>query len=260
MQGHHDMTLDSEQGISSSLRTTAAGLEAWLAGTHADPVAENPAPVVDAAPGEPVAAAKPVIAAEPEVVGPVNAAEAFALGLAISARKLTGPDGAELVVDPERRAYYFEATALKPLQAILEQSAKQWEPMYSEGLAAARAAHPAQPLERLLWFAGLIATPGILGRKLSRTERYKLTGWPETEREFPKHFRIAKALLKAPATVDEIAAESGMPYEDVVDYMNASHAAGRLAAESALRAVEPQHAPSRGSRLMSALNKPLFAR
>lgn len=254
MQGHHDMTLDSERGISPNLRTTAAGLEAWLSGAHADPVAEVPPPVTDASPSEPTAVA------EPEVVPPVNAAEAFALGLATSARKLTGPDGAELIVDPDHRAYYFESTALKPLEAILQQSAKQWEPMYSEGLGAARAAYPPQPLERLLWFAGLVATPGILGRKLSRSERYKLTGWPETEREFPKHFRIAKALLKAPATVDEIAAESGMPYEDVVDYINASHAAGRLAAASATQAAEPERSPSRGSRIMSVLNKPLFAR
>lgn len=255
------MTLDSEQGTASSLRTTAAGLEAWLAGAHVDTPADAPPAVVESAvPAEPAVAAGIAATTEPEVVGPVNAAEAFALGLATSARKLTGPDGAELIVDPERRAYYFESTALKPLQAILEQSAKQWTPVYSEGLAAARTAHPAQPLDRLLWFAGLIATPGILGRKLSRNEHYKLAGWPETEREFPKHFRIAKALLKAPATADEIAAESGMPHEDVVDYMNASHAAGRLVAESAAKAAEPERAPSRGSRLMSALNKPLFAR
>lgn len=255
------MTLDSEQGTASSLRTTAAGLEAWLAGAHVDTPADAPPAVVESTvPAEPAVAAGIAATTEPEVVGPVNAAEAFALGLATSARRLTGPDGAELVVDPERRAYYFESTALKPLQAILEQSAKQWTPMYSEGLTAARAAHPAQSLDRLLWFAGLIATPGILGRKLSRNEHYKLAGWPETEREFPKHFRIAKALLKAPATADEIAAESGMPYEDVIDYMNASHAAGRLVAESAAKAAEPERAPSRGSRLMSALNKPLFAR
>lgn len=252
MQGHHDMTLDSEHGAASSLRTTAAGLEAWLSGAPAEPAATLPAPVV-------VDAAVPVPEAEPEI-GPVNAAEAFALGLAISARKLTGPDGAELVIDPERHAYYFESTSLKPLQAILEQSAKQWAPMQAEALAAVRAAEPAQPLERLLWFAGLVATPGILGRRLSRSERYKLTGWPETEREFPKHFRIAKALLKAPATVDEVAAESGMPYEDVVDYVNASHAAGRLEAASAAQAAAIPDTPSRGARIMARLNKPLFAR
>jgi hypothetical protein len=255
MQGRHDMTFDSEPSATSASHTTAAGLEAWLAGTHAEPDAilddgmpEAPAPAASAEP----AAALP---------GPVNAAEAFALGMATTARKLTGPDGAELVIDPERGAYHFESTSLKPLTVILQQAAQQWTPVYSEGLSAARATHPAQPLERLLWFAGLIATPGILGRRLIRAERYQLTRWPETEREFPKHFRIAKALLKEPATADEITAASGMPYEDVVDYMNASDAAGRLQSASALQAaVAAAQAPSRGQRLMARLNKPLFSR
>ncbi len=263
MQGKDDMTLDSEQGFAPRARTTAAGLEAWLSGAHTEPAAA----VVASHAGNASTPEVPVdsIADKPahEVVGPVNAAESLALGMATSARKLTGPDGAELVIDPERGAYHFESTSLKPLLAIMQQPAKQWEPVFSEGLVAARANHPAQPLERLLWFAGLVATPGILGRKLSRGERYKLAGWPETEREYPKHFRIAKALLKEPVTADEIAATSGMPYEEVVDYMNASHAAGRLEAASAAQAEDAgaqASASSRGSRLMARLNKPLFAR
>ncbi len=261
MQGRDDMTLDSEQGFASRPRTTAAGLEAWLSATPSESADATAPPASEHAKVQEAAVA-PAARPEPEFVGPVNAAEALALGMATSARKLTGPDGAELVIDPERGAYHFESTALKPLLAILQQPAKQWEPVFSEGLANARANHPAQPLERLLWFAGLVATPGILGRKLDRSERYRLTGWPETEREYPKHFRIAKALLKEPATVDDIAATSGMPYEEVVDYINASHAAGRLEAESGAPADAGTQASStsRGSRLMARLNKPLFAR
>lgn len=259
MQSQHDMTLDSEQGFASNSRTTAAGLEAWLSGVHAESAEDSDAPRFEDVP-EPVAPVAVAMHPEPEVVGPVNAAEALALGMATTARKLVGPDGAELIIDPENNAYHFESTSLKPLLAIMQQSAKQWVPVYSEALNAARTAHPAQPLERLLWFAGLVATPGILGRKLNRGERYKLTRWPETEREFPKHFRIAKAMLKEAATADEIVAASGMPCEEVVDYMNASHAAGRLEAASAAQVAEPAPTPSRGSRLMSALNKPLFTR
>ena len=259
MQGQHDMTLDPEQGLASSPRTTAAGLEAWLSGVHAEPAGDADAPKFEDVP-EPIAPVEMAAQPEPEMAGPVNAAEALAIGMATTARKLVGPDGAELIIDPENNAYHFESTSLKPLLAILHQSAKQWAPVYSEALNAARAAHPAQPFERLLWYAGLVATPGILGRKLSRGERYRLTRWPETEREFPKHFRIAKAMLKEAATADEIVAASGMPFEEVVDYMNASHAAGRLEAASAAQATEPARAASRGSRLMSALNKPLFTR
>lgn len=260
MQGNQDMTFDSEQAGSSAPRTTAAGLEAWLSGVHADDLQ-----VEDIQP-EIVEAPAPVQLEAPEVVevGPVNAAEALALALVqgtfSSPRKLVGPDGAELVVDPERSAYHFEATSLKPLAALLEQPASAWTPIYSEALNAARAANPAQPLGRLRWYAGLIATPGILGRKLNRGERYKLTRWPETEREYPKHFRLAKEMVKDYATVDEIVAASGMSYEEVIDYMNASFADGRL--EAAPKAEQGEAAPrgSRRERLIARLNKPLFAR
>ncbi|HVX05350.1 MAG TPA: hypothetical protein VHA71_09570 [Rhodanobacteraceae bacterium] len=272
MQGNQDMTLDSEQVAASAPRTTAAGLEAWLSGVHAeapqaeamqleDVQIEDGMPELAELPRSPEPPQTEI--AEPVEVGPVNAAEALALALVqgtfSSPRKLVGPDGAELVVDPEKNAYHFESTSLKPLAVLLEQPASAWTPIYSEALKAARLANPAQPLGRLRWYAGLIATPGILGRKLVRNERYKLTRWPETEREFPKHFRLAKEMVKDYATVDEIAAASGMPHEEVVDYFNACFADGRL--ETLPNAQEGDAAQgSRRERLMARLNKPLFAR
>lgn len=270
MQGNQDMTFDSEQVAANAPRTTAAGLEAWLSGVHVG------APQVDAAQVEDVRIedGMPDLAevqgppqpeaVEPAEVGPVNAAEALALALASgtfsSPRKLTGPDGAELVVDPEQNSYHFESTSLKPLAVLLEQPASTWTPIYSEALKTARVANPVQPLGRLRWYAGLIATPGILGRKLIRSERYKLSRWPETEREFPKHFRLAKEMVKDFATVDEIVAASGMPYEDVVDYFNACFADGRLEVPPKAQEGDTAHQGSRRERLMARLNKPLFAR
>jgi len=259
MQGEQEMTFDSEPAVSAP-RTTAVGLEAWLSGVHAEDlqVEDTPSAIIEAP--EPVQ----IQASEIVEVGPVNAAEALALALVqgtfSSPRKLVGPDGAELVVDPEKDVYHFEATALKPLAPLLQQPASAWTPIYSEALSAARAANPAQPLGRLRWYAGFIATPGILGRKLSRSERYKLTRWPETEREYPKHFRLAKEMVKDYATVDEIVAASGMTYEEVVDYMNGSFADGRL--QAAPKAEDDDAAPraSRRERLIARLNKPLFAR
>jgi len=260
MQGNQDMTFDSEQATAIAPRTTALGLEAWLSGAHADDSQIGDIqPKIAELPGPAVAETR-----EPADVGPVNAAEALALALAegtlSSPRKLVGPDGAELLIDPEKNAYHFEATSLKPLAALLEQPASAWTPVYSEALKAARIANPAQPLGRLRWYAGLIATPGILGRKLSRSERYKLTRWPETEREYPKHFRLAKEMVKDYATVDEIVATLGMPYEEVVDYVNASFADGRLEALSNPEDGETAPRGSRRERLMARLNKPLFVR
>lgn len=253
MQGKHDMTLDSEKMIPSSARNTAAGLEAWLSGVHDDSLlVDDDAPVVQQA--------LPEASQAQEEVGPVNAAEALALGTFSTARKLVGTDGAELVVDPEQDTYHFESTSLKPLAVLLQQQASAWTPVYSEALKTARAASAAQPLERLRWYAGLIATPGILGRELNRDNRYKLSRWPETEREFPRHFRIATAMSKQPATPDEIAAASGTPCEDVVDYINACHASGRLETTSSRKPAGVAPGASRRERLIARLNKPLFVR
>ena len=270
MQGNQDMTFDSEQVAANAPRTTAAGLEAWLSGAHANaPQAEAmPAEEVRIEDGMPELAEVPQPpqpeAVEPDGIGPVNAAEVLALALATgtfsSPRKLIGPDGAELVVDPGQNAYHFESTSLKPLAALLEQPADAWTPIYSEALKAARVANPAQPLGRLRWYAGLVATPGILGRKLVRSERYKLSRWPETEREFPKHFRLAKEMVKDFVTVDEIVAASGMPHEEVVDYFNACFADGRLEATPKAQEGDATQQGSRRERLMARLNKPLFAR
>jgi hypothetical protein len=253
MQGNHSMTPNAETTAPPSPQTTTAGRDAWLSGAHAGSDFELPT------------AAIPESGAimESSGVGPVNAAEALALSLShgtfSGARKLTGADGAELVVDPARDAYYFESTSLKPIDALLQQPAAAWTPVYSEALRRARAASGApQPLARLRWYSGLIATPGILSRALSRAVRYRLSNWPETEREFPKHFRIAKEMVKIPITVDEIVAASGTPYEDVVDYVNACFAAGRLEAASGADTAAPRL--SRRQRLIARLNKPLFAR
>lgn len=256
MQGNDDMTLDQNPDFDTSARTTAVGLEAWLSNAHTE--SDRAGDIAAGIPTVPPTPEPAMAVPSESGMGPVNAAEAMVLSSFTAARKIVGPDGAELIVDPERSAYYFETKSLKPLQALLQQAPDRWVPVYSEALNSARAVNEAQPLERLRWYAGLIATPGILGRKLARDQRYQLARWPETEREFPRHFRIAKAMLKEAVTADAIAAATGVPYEDVVDYINASHAAGRLKAAVA-EPVGPAPAQGRTSRLMARLNKPLFA-
>lgn len=249
MRGNHPMAQDSEP---PPPLTTAAGLDAWL--TAAD-TGGMPADM------DAISAALPLAdASEPQgVIGPVNAAEALALGRILTAHRLTGPDGAQLVVDPDKDAYYFESTSLAPLAPLLQQPAVQWTPVYSEAIRAIRSASDGpQPLARLRWYAGLIATPGILSRKLIRAARYKLTSWPETEREFPQHFRIAREMVKDPVTVDEVVAASGMPHDHVVDFFNACSASGRLEALPPTGMNPPKL--SRRQRLLALLNKPLFAR
>ncbi len=83
-----------------------------------------------------------------------------------------------------------------------------------------------QPLSRLVWYGALLAGHGTLAPGHDPDGRFRLLKWPQTEREFPKHFRIATAMMKGPATLAEIAEASGVPLADVTDFVNASLATG----------------------------------
>ena len=85
--------------------------------------------------------------------------------------------------------------------------------------AEARKIGPAQPLVRLTWFGGLLSGNKIAGP-------YQLRKWPQIEREYPRHFRIATVMMKAAATAAEIAVAAGVPEDEVRDFINANLATG----------------------------------
>ncbi|HIY71561.1 MAG TPA: hypothetical protein H9827_08840, partial [Candidatus Luteimonas excrementigallinarum] len=49
---------------------------------------------------------------------------------------------------------------------------------------------------------------------------------PQTEREFARHFRIATAMMKGPATLAEIVEASGAEPGEAADFINANLATG----------------------------------
>ncbi|HEX7129628.1 MAG TPA: hypothetical protein VF217_06095 [Rhodanobacteraceae bacterium] len=182
-----------------------------------------PPPAAAVATAPPAAESAPATRPEPE---PVNIADLLVRRPPAHATRVGGTD---LVVDPERDVYYADE-ALKPLKEALEQPTSALQSLDAGALAAARQRKPL-PLARLRWFCGLVATPGKLAHGMSDDERYKLARWPQTEREFPRHFRVATAMMKEAATPADLAAASGVPVAEVIDYINASKAAGWLAVE-----------------------------
>jgi len=132
----------------------------------------------------------------------------------------------ELLIDAGARQYYGPPT-LKPLQACFEGAVERdaFAAVDDAGWKAAIAKlGEAQPLVRLQWYGALVAGHG--GAALDKTSRYRLGKWPQTEREFPKHFRIATVMMKGPATIDEIAAASSLPHAEIGDFINANLATG----------------------------------
>lgn len=136
--------------------------------------------------------------------------------------------GPTLYLDPGAQAWHGP-TPLKPIAGYFDGTvaADAFEPVDEVTWARdAAAAGPAQPFVRLRWLGGLVAGRGALLPGFDPDGRYQLTKWPQTEREYPKHFRIATAMMKGPATVAEIADASAMPAAEVADFFNANLATG----------------------------------
>jgi len=198
---------------------------------HPQPVDEEsaaPGPV----PGHPGSAQAGTLGqatVEPAAPAPVRTLGDWFVPGALAARaRFSRQGGPELYIDPVAREYYGP-TALKPLAdyvqgAVDEQDFVAVDPAAWD--AAVGALGAAQPLARLQWYGGLLAGGGNLLPGFDLASRYKLSKWPQTEREYPKHFRIATAMMKGPATLDEVASASGVPLPDVVDFVNASLATG----------------------------------
>jgi hypothetical protein len=151
--------------------------------------------------------------------------------------------GLGVLIDADARQYYGPAL-LKPLSGLFDDivARDDFKPVSAATWASETAALGApQPLGRLQWFGGLLAGKGKLLPGFDPTGQYKLGKWPQTEREFPKHFRIATAMMKGPATLDEIAGASGVTLSEVADFINANLVTGyaEFVPEQAPEPTEP---------------------
>lgn len=202
--------------------------------------APSPTPRPEPKPKAPpkVAAAMPPAAApiapaaitsrpEPTASRPRSLFEHLQPGVLTRAVKFQRGDAPPLVLEPQARVYLGGST-LKPYAEYLKSpiADEDFKPVSAAELAALEAAEGGrQPIARLLWLAALHAGDGqLIG--FDPSTRFKLGKWPQIEREFPKHFRIATVMMKQAATVDDIAAASGASREEVCDLLNAYLATG----------------------------------
>ncbi len=228
-------------------------------------IAAKPAAVPAAAP---IAAPTPAIAPAPpapaiiEVTPPPLAdrrlADWLADGAIAQAMRLRIDDAPNLTLDPGNKTYYADGTArsLTPyFQRVIRLD--EWEPVNYSDLAALQASGKGQPYSRLSWFHHALGSNGRLGNELDIDAKYKLSRWPQIEREFPKHFRIATVMMKQPATLAEISDQSGASLPDVIDFTNAYNATGHIEMEPVVAA--PTGAITGRSAILSRLRNPFGA-
>ncbi len=207
----------------------------------AAPAPVAPAPVA-AAPAAPVASA-PAVAnpAVPSITARGDGLLDWLVAGRLRGLLRVGSGEERLLIDADQRKYHGPA-ALKPLAGLFDRGfapsefellpAAQWDS------AAAQLGAP-MPLARLVWFGNLLAGHGRLAPGYDPQRRYRMTKWPQTEREYPKHFRIATVMMKAPSTVTEIAEASGVTEAEVADFINANLATGFAEAEGDPTPAEP---------------------
>jgi hypothetical protein len=136
--------------------------------------------------------------------------------------------GTAVLINADQQQYFGPA-ALKPLAPLFDgpADADDFKPVDGgEWTAQTAAFGEPQPLVRLAWYGALVAGKGALAPGYDPAGRYQLLKWPQTEREFPKHFRIATAMMKGPTMLPDLAEASGVGLEDVTDFVNANLATG----------------------------------
>lgn len=209
----------------------------------AQPAPPPAPPAVAAAPSAPVAPPTPAAPPAPVAVVPAAAepqepvaqtarSTAFAHWLrpgALTGRaRYQSGKGPELFIDFAQRQYFGPAT-LKPLAEyfVANVGLRDFEQLddrvWQTGTASLG---EVQALARLQWFGGMLAGEGKLLPGFDPDGRFVLSKWPQTEREYPRHFRIATAMMKGPSTIAEIATASSVPAADVIDFINANLATG----------------------------------
>ncbi len=174
-----------------------------------------------------MAAMQPVVAHEPRVSDYM--AGSFLRGTA----RLHVAGAPVLAFDPATQTYAGSAT-LKPLlpyinAVIRESDFEAIDQAEFERIMAG--AGGAQPYMRLLWLSGLTVGNGHLLPGYSPARKFVLTKWPQIEREYPKHFRLATVMMKGPAFVREIAEASGVTESEVIDFVNAGLLTGSVVLE-----------------------------
>lgn len=226
----------------ASAPATAPAATPAAESAQAAPVQANSASAAPAPAAPPAAAAlAPTAPAVPSITARGDGLLDWLVAGRLRGQLRVGSGEERLLIDADQRKYHGPAL-LKPLAGLFDRGfapsefevlpAAQWE-------AAAAQLGAAMPLARLVWFGNLLAGHGRLAPGYDPQRRYRMTKWPQTEREYPKHFRIATVMMKAPATVAEIAEASGVTEAEVADFINANLATGFAEAEGDPTPAEP---------------------
>ena len=203
------------------------------------------------------AVAPPVVQPPPAAPRERRLSDWLSEGVLLSPVILSADGIPELVLDPANKVFYADGNlrALAPYCTSVT-AREHWQDASPAKVAELQAAGKAQPYARLLWACHALGSNGQLTSGMDINAKYKLARWPQIEREFPKHFRIATVMLKQLATLAEIADLSGAALTDVIDFTNAYNATGYIEIEGSASSAEPVTRDSGRHAILARLRNP----
>ena len=259
----YDLVLQKPLSVVKLVEALDRAAEQTPDGPAWTPAAE-PAPTPAPVPPPPVRTARPAAVAPPPPEPPPppapkerRLADWLADGAMVAPVRLVSPGAPDLVLDPHNKMYYADGS-VRALAAHCARvlTREDWREVDPAEIAQLQAGGKGQPYARLFWLAHALGGNGQLAPGLPGNGRYKLSRWPQIEREFPKHFRIATVMMKQAAGLSEVAEQSGAPLGDVIDFTNAYYASGYIDIEGAPDAAAPTQRDSGRGAILSRLRNP----
>jgi len=105
-------------------------------------------------------------------------------------------------------------------------------------------------LDNLLWLAGVEFSHGRLLPGHDMEKPVKLKAWPNFTRNGFRHsqFKLAASMASKPVSLTELANNTGVPIEEVIDFYNAAYAVGLIDQQAAPQAGKQKQKPVPSSR------------
>ncbi len=135
-----------------------------------------------------------------------------------------------LLIDPGSGAWFFDGSIsdLEPDEFARPIPESAGVPLSSTELVERIGGHRQRPLSELKWFAGLAQMPGKLHPELRGDVQFMLAQIPAESMQHPKLHQLAQIVLRGPITLADLVEQSGQLEANVMAFLNACFASGKL--------------------------------
>jgi len=144
-----------------------------------------------------------------------------------------------LIIDPGSGSWFYDGSISDVTPQLFAQliPASVGRPVSSADLVDAVEGVVRRPLSELKWFAGLAQSRGRLHPDLLGEAEFMLTQAPGEAMKNERFASLARILIRAPLSIDDLHRQSGEAPENVAAFLNACYTTGRLLVNRSARAA-----------------------